>query len=124
VLINLLDNAWRHGSRSTQAVWVKLLEHGADALRLSIASDGPPISAEVEPHLFEPFFSTRSRGAGLGLYICRELCERNRASVEYHARRRDARHRNAFVIIMPRVSAEAVAAAASASAARTTHKRS
>ncbi|MEY2687898.1 MAG: hypothetical protein RL375_2096 [Pseudomonadota bacterium] len=113
VLINLLENAWRHGSRSAEAVWVKLSEHGADSLRLSVASDGAPISAEVEHHLFEPFFSTRSRGAGLGLYICRELCERNRASVEYHARRREARHRNAFVIVMSRLPADAAARPAS-----------
>ncbi|MFM2119948.1 MAG: hypothetical protein RL722_1416, partial [Pseudomonadota bacterium] len=105
VLINLLDNGWRHGSRSAQAVWVQLALHGADTVSLSVASDGAPISAEVEPHLFEPFFSTRSRGAGLGLYICRELCERNRASIDYQARGREQRHRNAFVILMPRAAA-------------------
>ena len=44
-----------------------------------------PIAADVERHLFEPFFSTRSRGTGLGLYICRELCERHGASIEYQA---------------------------------------
>jgi two-component system sensor histidine kinase PilS (NtrC family) len=108
VLINLLENGWRHGSRSAQAIWVKLAVHGVDVLSLSVASDGAPISADVEPHLFEPFFSTRSRGAGLGLYICRELCERNRASIEFQARARDARHRNAFVILMPRVEGEGV----------------
>ena len=34
-------------------------------------------------YLFEPFFSTRSRGTGLGLYICRELCERYGARIDY-----------------------------------------
>ena len=38
---------------------------------------------EIERHLFEPFFSTRSRGSGLGLYICRELCERHGARIDY-----------------------------------------
>jgi two-component system sensor histidine kinase PilS (NtrC family) len=110
VLINLLENGWRHGSRTAQAVWVKLAVHGTDVLSLIVASDGAPISADVEPHLFEPFFSTRSRGAGLGLYICRELCERNRASIEFQACARDARHRNAFVILMACSAAEAVPA--------------
>jgi two-component system sensor histidine kinase PilS (NtrC family) len=41
------------------------------------------VPPEIERHLFEPFFSTRSRGSGLGLYICRELCERHGASIEY-----------------------------------------
>ena len=53
----------------------------------SVLSDGAPIPADVEPYLFEPFFSTRSRGAGLGLYICRELCERYGASIDYRLRR-------------------------------------
>jgi two-component system sensor histidine kinase PilS (NtrC family) len=37
----------------------------------------------VERHLFEPFFSSESRSSGLGLYICRELCERHGASIGY-----------------------------------------
>ena len=34
-------------------------------------------------HLFEPFFSSESRSSGLGLFICRELCERHGASIGY-----------------------------------------
>ena len=67
---------------------------------LSVASDGAPIAADVEPHLFEPFFSTRSRGSGLGLYICRELCERYGASIEY--RLRPDGQRNLFMVILRR----------------------
>ena len=37
----------------------------------------------VERHLFEPFFSSESRSSGLGLYICRELCDRHGASITY-----------------------------------------
>ena len=37
----------------------------------------------VERHLFEPFFSSESRSSGLGLYICRELCDRHGASIAY-----------------------------------------
>ena len=37
----------------------------------------------VERHLFEPFFSSESRSSGLGLYICRELCQRHGASISY-----------------------------------------
>jgi two-component system sensor histidine kinase PilS (NtrC family) len=37
----------------------------------------------VERHLFEPFFSSESRSSGLGLYICRQLCEQHNASITY-----------------------------------------
>ena len=50
----------------------------------------------------EPFFSTRSRGSGLGLYICRELCERYGASIEYRPRPAAERLRNEFVVNLRR----------------------
>jgi two-component system sensor histidine kinase PilS (NtrC family) len=68
----------------------------------SVLSDGPPIPADVEPYLFEPFFSTRSRGAGLGLYICRELCERYGARIDYRLLPPGQRHRNDFFVDMRR----------------------
>jgi two-component system sensor histidine kinase PilS (NtrC family) len=73
-------------------------------VEVCVASDGPPIAADVEPYLFEPFFSTRSRGSGLGLYICRELCERYGAAIEYRPGKAGERHRNAFVMTLPRVA--------------------
>lgn len=103
VLVNLLDNALRHGTGLARAVWVQISLHGVAGVRIWVASDGAPIGADVEPYLFEPFFSTRSRGSGLGLYICRELCERYGATIEFRARRLPARHRNAFLVTMPRV---------------------
>ena len=88
VLVNLLDNAERHASGGKGSVRVELRAEAGDEGRatLSVLSDGPPIPADVEPFLFEPFFSTRSRGTGLGLYICRELCERYGARIDYRTR--------------------------------------
>jgi two-component system sensor histidine kinase PilS (NtrC family) len=104
VLVNLLDNALRHSSRAPGAVQVQLLPAGEDRVLLCVASDGPPIAPEVERYLFEPFFSTRSRGTGLGLYICKELCERYGAAIEYRARGAGSRHGNEFSVSMQRAS--------------------
>jgi two-component system sensor histidine kinase PilS (NtrC family) len=45
----------------------------------------------VERHLFEPFFSSESRSSGLGLYICRELCQEQGAGIAYYRTQRRAR---------------------------------
>ena len=102
VLVNLLDNALRHGSSQRHAIVVRLAPRDDEEAVIVVASDGEPIAPDVERHLFEPFFSTRSRGSGLGLYICRELCERYGASIEYRARARNDQHRNSFVVLMRR----------------------
>jgi two-component system sensor histidine kinase PilS (NtrC family) len=99
VLVNLLENAVRHSSDQAGAVLVFLEPLEGPYARLAVASDGPPIPPEVEAHLFEPFHSSRSRGTGLGLYICRELCERHGASIDY-LRRVDERHANVFQVVM------------------------
>lgn len=40
---------------------------------LRVADNGPGIAPDVLPHLFEPFFSTREGGLGLGLTLCETL---------------------------------------------------
>jgi len=109
VLVNLLDNARRHASDKPGAVLVRLGPSPDDAARavFSVLSDGAPIAADVEPYLFEPFFSTRSRGAGLGLYICRELCERYGARIDYRLLPPDEPRRNGFHVDMRREVAKA-----------------
>jgi two-component system, NtrC family, sensor histidine kinase PilS len=101
VLVNLLDNASRHASDVPGAIRLRLQTGPAmGAVTMLVASDGVPIPPDVERHLFEPFFSTRSRGTGLGLYICRELCERHGASIDFSLAPPGARHRNVFSVMM------------------------
>ena len=111
VLVNLLDNARRHASAVPGSM--QLLLHGRDAnvAMLTVLNDGPPIPPEVERYLFEPFFSTRSRGTGLGLYICRELCDRYGARINFRLRAATQRHRNEFTIAMRRRALTTVAEA-------------
>jgi two-component system sensor histidine kinase PilS (NtrC family) len=101
LLVNLLDNALRHASRNTASIRVITQPHGQDRGRLSVWSDGPPLETSVRKHLFEPFFSSESRNSGLGLYICRELCERYGAEIAYQRSVLDQREGNEFFILMP-----------------------
>ena len=104
VLVNLLDNAHRHASAGRGAIFLRLLTRDDGWAQISVLSDSAPIPPEVEHHLFEPFFSTRSRGSGLGLYICRELCERYGARIEYRPRPAAERLRNEFVVNLRRTA--------------------
>jgi len=104
VLVNLLDNAHRHASDTPGAIRVQLFAHDERGAVLAVASDGAAIGADVERHLFEPFFSTRSRGTGLGLYICRELCVRHGASIDFRPLDGGQRHRNEFRVTMQRAA--------------------
>jgi two-component system sensor histidine kinase PilS (NtrC family) len=84
VLWNLSRNAWRHGRKTTGTVKIVLgpgMKPGL--LYLDVFDDGPGVAPEAKPHLFEPFFTTHAQGTGLGLYIARELCEGNSATIEY-----------------------------------------
>ncbi len=102
VLVNLLDNAERHASAEPGAIVVQVVAAPAPgtALRLTVASDGAPMASDTERHLFEPFFSTRSRGSGLGLYICRQLCARHGASIDYRRAAAGERHANVFRVVL------------------------
>ncbi len=84
VLWNLLRNAWRHGLKLRGSVRVTLLPAEAPGmLALEVTDDGKGVAPDLQPHLFEPFFTTEAQGTGLGLYIARELCEGNGARIEY-----------------------------------------
>ena len=50
---------------------------------VDILDNGPGIDPEVVKQMFEPFFTTRNKGTGLGLFITKELCEINRIRLEY-----------------------------------------
>ena len=83
LMINLLDNALRYASESSRAIEVTTQLSATGQARLSVWSDGLPLEKAVQTHLFEPFFTSESRSSGLGLYICRELCERYGALIGY-----------------------------------------
>lgn len=103
VLVNLLENARRHASDLPGSIVLRLGVVDGQGV-LVVASDGETIPVDVEMHLFEPFFSTRSRGTGLGLYICRELCARYGASIDYQPLGESERHRNEFRVSMQRAA--------------------
>ncbi|MCY1303673.1 Globin-coupled histidine kinase [compost metagenome] len=89
VLTNLVQNGLRYRTQQhgTGQVWLNLFRDSETELPvLEVLDDGPGISPEQQARLFEPFFTTETKGTGLGLYISRELCESNQARIDYKMR--------------------------------------
>ena len=82
VLWNLLHNAWRHCRRIAGSVRIAASRR-ANRVELHVIDDGEGVPKALQAQLFEPFFTTFASGTGLGLYIARELCAANGASLDY-----------------------------------------
>ena len=82
VMWNLLRNAVRYARSEPGAIRIAAREV-ADRVELSVLDNGPGVPVSSQGQLFEPFFTTDSKGTGLGLYLARELCSANRALLEY-----------------------------------------
>jgi len=84
VLWNLTRNAWRHCQKRAGSIRLCLSPAAIEGmLQLDIIDDGPGVDIALQDQLFEPFFTTESKGTGLGLYIAREVCQANGASLDY-----------------------------------------
>lgn len=97
VLLNLLGNALRYASQADDAVCIEWRERDDGRPELRVADDGAGLTNDMLEHAFEPFYTTESRGIGLGLYLARELCNANGASLRYEIRSLSQRC-SAFVI--------------------------
>ena len=86
VLWNVCDNAVKYASE-TGGILVEVqagrMLDGRGRPYIEILDCGLGVDAAAADKIFEPFFTARSGGTGLGLYISRELCELNRATLVY-----------------------------------------
>lgn len=89
ILWNLCDNAVKYASAAAGAIAVELtcgVLESSGRPYLEVADRGPGIKPDKVDEIFEPFYTSQPGGTGLGLYISRELAERNGAALRYHPR--------------------------------------
>ena len=84
VMWNLCRNALRHSRRGPASIAIRVsIERAGTIVKLDVVDDGPGVAPAMRGQLFEPFFTTAVGGTGLGLYIAREVCEANGATLDY-----------------------------------------
>lgn len=84
VMWNLCRNALRHCRRQDGSIRIAVsVAGGGNIVKLDVVDDGPGVPLVLRSQLFEPFFTGVTSGTGLGLYIAREVCEANDATLDY-----------------------------------------
>jgi len=111
VMVNLLDNAaqamtvggWSPTDGRQLTIVVKT-ETAGPHVRLSIADNGPGISEENLQRIFEPLFTTKASGVGLGLPTVRTIVEQHGGTIDVES---TVDAGTTFVVWLPRQSADA-----------------
>lgn len=81
VVMNLLLNAL-DVSQPGGAITVEVTSVGP-RVRISVRDEGPGVPAEAREHLFDPYFTTKETGNGLGLAVSRDAILRHQGSIDY-----------------------------------------
>ena len=75
VLLNLLKNGVEAMHNSAERALQLQVEVEAETVKFIVQDHGTGIAPDHIPKLFEPFFSTKAEGMGMGLNICRSIIE-------------------------------------------------
>jgi two-component system sensor histidine kinase PilS (NtrC family) len=99
LLTNLCDNGLRHSraakGRAALAIEASIHPYTLCPM-LDVIDEGPGVPPEKQEQIFEPFYTSEQSGTGLGLFICKEICEANQAQIFF---RRTADDHSCFRII-------------------------
>ncbi len=105
VLINLAQNAAESAGRDGSVTLharpggARVAAGAQPVAVLEVADTGPGIPPEVESRLFDPFFSTKEGGSGLGLPIAARIVENHGGQIHYQTQRNCG---TTFSVVLPR----------------------
>lgn len=89
VFINLISNALeslQEIAANERELLIKASQPTPDTVLVQVEDNGPGIAPEVMPRVFEPFFSTKTRGMGLGLPISKSIINSHGGELSVSAR--------------------------------------
>ena len=81
VIINLMDNAIQH-SPQDEEILLEIGKASENYLMVKVTDKGAGIKSQDQPMVFEPFYTTRKSGTGLGLSLCKHIVESHGGTIE------------------------------------------
>ena len=81
VFVNLFLNAIQAIGREVGTIKVKISDLDPNKIQIDFTNSGPAISKKDSPHLFEPLFTTKMEGTGLGLTSCKNIITRHKGTI-------------------------------------------
>ncbi|MDE1769003.1 MAG: DUF4242 domain-containing protein [Thaumarchaeota archaeon] len=96
VFYNLITNAIQSiGENNSGEIHILCMKKD-DIIQIDVQNSGPPIPDEVLPKIFEPLFTTKDHGTGLGLPSCKNIIE------QHHGIIRVKNNPTTFTILLPK----------------------
>jgi two-component system, NtrC family, sensor kinase len=101
-LLNLVRNAADAlGEIGGGQIWLRSrYRKGARAVEILVEDDGPGIAEELHAKLFEPFFSTKEGGTGLGLAMTHQIIREHGGEIAVDSR---PGHGTTFIVTLPAI---------------------
>jgi signal transduction histidine kinase len=83
VLRNILENSLQAAQKCAQIEvrWYDDILHNRPALRLVVQDNGPGLTPEQRARIFDPFYTTKTHGTGLGMAIAKRLVEAHNGQI-------------------------------------------
>jgi len=86
VLINLIKNSMEAIPKDRNGIISVYMKKGINNIKIYIKDNGDGISKENLEKLKSPFFTTKTRGTGLGVYLCNEIIEAHGGNIRYFSK--------------------------------------
>jgi len=106
IFTNLLVNAMEAVAMGTGRLRLHAFnsshwKNGLSGVRVVIADNGTGIHPEHRSKLFQPFFTTKEKGTGLGLWVTKRLVDKHKGSIKFRSRFHPEKGGTCFAVFLP-----------------------
>jgi PAS domain S-box-containing protein len=101
LLINSIDAIPNGGRIRVRVAEFHRPRDGRKGVRITLADNGAGISSEHMPRVFDPFYTTKSAGNGLGLWVAKQIIDSHDGSIRLRSQTNGTRVGTVFSIFLP-----------------------